>query len=177
MGTVARLPFDPIERAGELWERHFGPSGSMRLVTSVMRVQQILIAELDALLKPFDLTFARYEVLVLLTFSRNGELPLSKIGARLMVHPASVTNAIDRLEAQGLVARRRDTSDRRRTFAAVTPAGRRVVTRATRVLMAADFGLRGLDPDDRENAYDLLREVRSAAGDFDGVPASPAGSA
>jgi len=166
VSTPTRLPFDPIERAGELWERHFGPARVMRLVTSVMRVQQILLAELDGLLKPFDLTFARYEVLVLLTFSQKGELPLSKIGARLMVHPASVTNAIDRLEAQGLVRRRPDPADRRRIFAAVTPAGRHAVQQATAALTEADFGLRGLDAAQQESAYTLLRAVRAAAGDF-----------
>ena len=91
------LPFDPIERAGQTWEEHFGPAAAMRAATSVFRVQQILLARFDEALRPHDLTFARYEVLVLLTFSRTGELPLKVIGSRLMVHPTSVTNAIDRL--------------------------------------------------------------------------------
>jgi len=66
-------------------------------VTSVMRAQQVLLARVDAVLSPFGLTFARFEVLMLLQFSRSGALPLSRIGQRLQVHPASVTNAIDRL--------------------------------------------------------------------------------
>src|SRR5208282_1881291 len=57
----------------------------MAAVTSIMRAQQILLAELDALLRPYELTFARYEALVLLTFSRRGALPLGVIGERLMV--------------------------------------------------------------------------------------------
>ena len=80
-----RLPFDPIDRAGDLWEQHFGDATSMRLATSVMRVQQLMIGALDGALKPFGLTFSRYEVLVLLLFSKRGELPLSKIGERLTV--------------------------------------------------------------------------------------------
>ena len=98
------LPFDPIERAGQTWEQHFGPASAMRAATSVFRVQQILLARFDEALRPHDLTFARYEVLVLLTFSRTGELPLKVIGSRLMVHPTSVTNAIDRLVAGRLRA-------------------------------------------------------------------------
>lgn len=97
------LPFDPIERAAQLWSRRWGPSPAMAAVTSIMRAQQILLAELDGVLKPYGLTFARYEALVLLTFSREGALPLRKMGERLMVHPTSVTNTIDRLETQGLV--------------------------------------------------------------------------
>src|SRR3712207_5685322 len=96
------LPFDPIERAGESWEQHFGPSSAMRAATSIFRVQQILLARFDQVLRPHGLTFARYEVLVLLTFSRTGRLPLKVIGSRLMVHPTSVTNAIDRLAGPGV---------------------------------------------------------------------------
>lgn len=67
-----KLPFDPIERAAETWRATFGPSSAMAAVTSIMRAHQILLAQLDTLLKPYDLTFARYEALVLLTFSRSG---------------------------------------------------------------------------------------------------------
>lgn len=74
----------------------------MAIVTSVMRVQQIFAGEVEAVLKPIGLTFARYEVLMLLDFSRSGQLPLGKIGERLQVHPASVTNAVDRLESDGV---------------------------------------------------------------------------
>jgi len=161
-----QLPFDPIERAGELWEEHFGDATAMRLATSVMRVQQLMLASLDGALKPFGLTFARYEVLVLLTFSRSGPLPLSKIGERLMVHPTSITNAIDRLEAQGLVERIPDPNDRRRTFAALTSEGKRIVTSATHALTEIDFSVDGLAMDDQESAYQLLRSLRRAAGDF-----------
>jgi len=75
----------------------------MRAATSIMRAHQLLLARLDGILKPHGLTFARYEALVLLRFSRRGSLPLSVIGERLMVHPTSVTNIVDRLTAQGLV--------------------------------------------------------------------------
>ena len=139
------LPFDPIARAADIWERRFGDSRAMAAVTSIMRVQQILLAELDALLRPHGLTFARYEALVLLRFSREGALPLRLIGQRLMVHPTSVTNIINRLEAQGLVARRPNPADGRGTLAEITEAGREVVARATADLMAADFGLGGYD--------------------------------
>ena len=105
------LPFDPIERAGEHWAERFGPASGMRAATSVFRVQQILLARFDEVLRPLNLTFARYEVLVLLTFSRRGELPLKVIGSRLMVHPTSVTNAIDRLVAAGYVSRRPNPAD------------------------------------------------------------------
>lgn len=166
MTSSARLAFDPIERAGDLWAEHFGDPLSMKVVTSVMRVQQLLLAQLDAMLRPFDITFARYEVLVLLTFSHTGALPLSKIGQRLMVHPTSVTNAIDRLEQQGLVRRVPDAEDRRRTLAELTPSGKRLTKRATRALTSAEFGITGLPEPAQQQLYALLRDLRAAAGDF-----------
>ena len=92
----------------------------MAAVTSIMRAQQILLGELDALLRPYGLTFARYEALVLLTFSRRGALPLGLIGERLMVHPTSVTNIIDRLERQQMVIRRPNPADGRGRLAEIT---------------------------------------------------------
>jgi DNA-binding MarR family transcriptional regulator len=159
------LPFDPIERAGQTWEERFGPASAMRAATSVFRVQQILLARFDEVLKPHELTFARYEVLVLLTFSRSGELPLKVIGSRLMVHPTSVTNAIDRLVAAGYVRRRPNPDDGRGVLAGITDAGRAVVETATTALTDLDFGLGDLSEGERSSLFDTLRRVRLGAGD------------
>ena len=163
------LPFDPIERAADTWEQRFGPASAMRAATSVFRVQQILLARFDEVLKPHGLTFARYEVLVLLTFSRRGELPLMVIGSRLMVHPTSVTNAIDRLVAAGYVDRRPNPNDGRGVLAAITDAGRRTTEQATTALTDLDFGLASLSESDRASLFDVLRQVRLGAGDVAGA--------
>jgi DNA-binding MarR family transcriptional regulator len=160
------LPFDPIDRAAQIWERRFGDARAMAAVTSIMRAQQILIAELDALLRPHGLTFARYEALVLLGFSRTGALPLGLIGERLMVHPTSVTNIISRLEAQGLVARRPNPADGRGKLAEITAEGRAVTGRATSDLMGAGFCMRGYDAAELEEMFRMLRGLRVSAGDF-----------
>jgi DNA-binding MarR family transcriptional regulator len=164
------LPFDPIERAAAIWERRFGEAKAMAAVTSIMRAQQILLAELDGLLRPHDLTFARYEALVLLSFSRTGALPLRLIGERLMVHPTSVTNTIDRLEKAELVRRRPNPEDRRGTLAEITPAGRAVMQAATTQLMAAEFGLSGYASGQLDDIFGLLEHLRVAAGDFTKKP-------
>ncbi|MFJ4676042.1 MULTISPECIES: MarR family winged helix-turn-helix transcriptional regulator [Kitasatospora] len=161
------LDFDPIARADELWTRRWGKVPSMAAITSVMRAHQILLGRVDAVVKPYGLTFARYEALVLLTFSRSGELPLSKIGERLMVHPTSVTNTVDRLERAGLVTRRPNPLDGRGVLAAITDRGRRVVEEATRELVTVEFGLDGYDADACREVFDLLRPLRIAAGDFE----------
>ena len=93
------LPFDPIEEAARQWAKRWSGVEEMRAVTNLMRVQQLVLGELDEILRSYGLTFARYEALVLLTFSRAGALPLGKMGDRLQVHPTSVTSIVDRLEA------------------------------------------------------------------------------
>lgn len=160
------LPFDPIERAAQIWDERFGPADAMAAVTSIMRAQQILLAELDGVLRPRALTFARYEALVLLSFSRQGALPMRVIGERLMVHPTSVTNTIARLEKQGFVRRRPHPSDGRGKLAEITPQGREVMARSTSDLMTARFGMGGYGADELGELFALLRGLRVAAGDF-----------
>jgi len=162
------LAFDPIAEARRLWCEHgwADTANGMAAVTSVMRVEQILLARVDQSLAPFGLTFARYEVLALLDFSSSGSLPLGKVGSRLQVHPTSVTNAVDRLEAQGFVRRVPHPSDGRATLAELTAEGRRTVHRATKALNAEVFGRVGLDEDELVMLFGLLEKLRRSAGDF-----------
>ncbi|MEV1009962.1 MarR family transcriptional regulator [Streptomyces sp. NPDC049881] len=175
MSKPLSLPFDPIARAEELWKRRWGSAPAMAAITSIMRAHQILLAEVDAVVKPYGLTFARYEALVLLTFSKKGELPMSKIGERLMVHPTSVTNTVDRLVRSGLVTKRPNPNDGRGTLASITGEGRAVCDAATRDLMAMDFGLGAYDAEECGEIFAMLRPLRVAALDFesrdDGAPA------
>jgi len=165
------LEFDPIERAGALWAEHWPDEqpevyASMRAVTSIMRAHQILIAELDAMLRPLGITFSRYEALVLLVHSHDGALPLSKIGERLQVHATSVTNVIDRLEAAGLVRREPNPRDGRGTLAVISDAGREVAEKATAEFNAARFAMSALPLDDLHRLFQVLRALRLDAGDF-----------
>ncbi len=118
-----RLPFDPIAEAMRHWREHGWEQAvhGMGVVTSVIRVEQILAGRAEDEVRPFGLTFARYEVLMLLLFSKRGELPLGKIGERLQVAPGSVTNAVSRLERDRLVRRRVNPDDGRGVLAAITP--------------------------------------------------------
>ena len=160
------LPFDPIDEAARQWGKRWEGVPAMHAVTSLMRVQQLVIGRLDALLKPHGLSFARYEALVLLTFSSRGSLPLGKMGERLQVHPTSVTSIVRRLEAAGLVERKAHPDDGRAVLAEITPAGRSLVEAATRDLIGADFALEALSEDRLEELSTLLRPVRKSAGDF-----------
>ncbi len=162
------LPFDPIAEAARQWDLNFSSDATLAMaaVTSIMRAEQILMARLNEALTGFDLTFPRYEALMLLFFARRGSLPLGKIGERLQVHRASVTNVIDRLEQAGLVLRLPHEQDRRTILAEITPAGVKVAKQATEVLNAALFGVGGLTSSQLEQLVSTLRSLRLDAGDF-----------
>lgn len=165
------LGFDPIEEARRQWVAHgWGAAADgMAAVTSVVRAQQIFMARAESALKPFGLTFARYELLMVLTFSRTGALPLNKLGSRLQVHPTSITNAVDRLEQHGLIRRVPHPTDRRTTLAELTDAGRAAALAATEAINSDVFADPGVAPDQITALVDVLRDLRSTAGDFDGV--------
>jgi DNA-binding MarR family transcriptional regulator len=103
---------------------------------------------------------------MLLSFTRAGALPLGKIGERLQVHRTSVTNIVDKLEADGFVRRVPHAADRRATLAEITEAGRAVAGAATADLNAAAFGMGALGNDEQEAVTALLRALRVDAGDF-----------
>ena len=163
------LAFDAIAEARRQWEARDLPApAAMAAATSIMRAQQIVLARVEDALRPFDLSFARYEALVLLSFSRSGALPLGKMGDRLMLHPTSVTNIVDRLEAQGFATRTPHPTDRRTTLAEITPEGRRVMAKATEAVSAANVGMGDLTPADLDAITASLRPLRIDHGDFPG---------
>ena len=116
---------DPIAQARANWERSgWGDvAQGMVAVTSVMRAHQILLARVETALRPYDLSFSRFELLRLLAFSRSGALPITKASDRLQVHVTSVTHAIRRLEANGLVLRVPHPTDGRTTLVQITELG------------------------------------------------------
>ena len=168
MAEEQRLPFDPIAEARRHWEAHGWDDAApgMAAVTSVVRAQQILLARIDDELRPFGLTFARYELLRLLAFSRKGALPLMVVGSRLQVHPTSITSVVDRLEEQGLVRRVPHPTDRRVKLAELTDVGRRRVEDATARLNETVFTSPGLEQPEVEQLVSLLTRLRARAGDF-----------
>ena len=137
----------------------------MAVVTSIMRVQQVLLARIDDALRPSRLTFARYEVLMLLHFSRRGALPLGKIGVRLQVMPGAVTNAVHRLEKDGFVRRMPHPTDGRTTLASITAKGRRTALTATEQVNSV-FEELDLTPTQLHALFALLGRLRAGAGDL-----------
>jgi DNA-binding MarR family transcriptional regulator len=157
---------DPIREAHRQWVAHGWSSAAdgMAMVTSVVRVQQLFQQRIDVVLRPLDLTFARYEVLRLLAFSRAGAMSMTRLGSLLQVHPTSVTSAVDRLERQGFVRRQRQSDDRRVVLASITDLGTETLDAATTGLNTV-FESPGLPPERVASLTELLAALRTAGGD------------
>jgi len=170
MGTP--LSRDPIAEARRNWDDRgwSDVAAPMAAITAIMRTQQILLARIESALKPFGLTFARYELLALLSFARKGALPMNKASALLQVHPTSVTNAVDRLERAGLVARSPHPTDGRTTLVGLTAEGRTVAQRSTAALNSQVFSETGFPPEDVDALIRILGDFRRGSGDFEDSP-------
>lgn len=159
---------DPIAQARANWESAgWGDvAQGMVAVTSVMRAHQILLARVETALRPYDLSFSRFELLRLLAFSRSGALPITKASDRLQVHVTSVTHAIRRLEANGLVQRLPHPTDGRTTLVRITDLGRSTVEDASVTLNEQVFADIGMDAGESEALVSSIETLRRNAGDF-----------
>lgn len=157
---------DPIAEARRQWEAHGWEDAApgMAAVTTIVRAQQILVSRVETALSPLGLTFARFEILRLLGFTRAGRLPMGKISNRLQVHPASVTSAVKRLERDGLIERIPGTDDNRVVLASLLPEGRRVLAEATDRINSVFTDL-GIGPDELDAVVTTLNVIRAEAGD------------
>ncbi|HET9875047.1 MAG TPA: MarR family transcriptional regulator [Mycobacterium sp.] len=159
---------DPIAAARANWERAgWGEvADGMVAVTSVMRAHQILLARVEAALRPYHLSFSRFELLRLLAFSRAGALPIAKASDLLQVHVTSVTHAIRRLETAGLVERVPHPTDGRTTLVSITELGRSTVQDATITLNDEVFADIGMSPRESRALSSSIETLRHRAGDF-----------
>lgn len=159
---------DPIYAARANWERAgwADVADGMVAVTSVMRAHQILLARVESALRPYDLSFSRFELLRLLAFSRTGALPITKASDRLQVHVTSVTHAIRRLEGDGLVTRIPHPTDGRTTLVQITESGRSRVDDATVILNKQVFADIGMSDEQARALVASIETLRHHAGDF-----------
>lgn len=162
------LTRDPIAEARDQWASHGweAQADSMAAITAIMRSASIFLQRADAILKPFGLTFARFEVLALLGFSTRGSLPMSLASQRLQVHATSLTSSVNRLEAAGLACRVPHPTDGRTRLLELTDAGRNTLEKARTQLNAQLFDASGIEPQEATEIFRILANLRHRAGDF-----------
>ncbi len=127
LGTRNGLLYDP--EVAERARRHLGTADPAALLpvenlVHLLRTYSTLSEQLNALLAPYDLSLAKFNLLaILLKYAPEHRLPMSEIGERMSVTCANITKLVDALEREGLVRRTNLPGDRRVVLAELTPKG------------------------------------------------------
>lgn len=161
-------PFDVVEASRRVWLEHWDPEAAsgMAVFTAILRSYQLLSDQVNNVVRSYNLTFARYEVLTWLATDPESSLTLSWISKTLRIPPATVTNIIDRLEDDKLIRRVPHPSDARTTLAVITRRGRKLATDATRDLNSIVYERIGLSEARRTQLVQLLAELRASGNEF-----------
>ena len=117
----------PAELRDDLQQRKPFESLQQEAHLNVVRTSAILQDAFESLLKPHGLSSAQYNVLRILRGAAPNGLFRNELRDRLLTRMPDVTRLLDRMEDSGLVARVRDTTDRRQVSTHITKVGRRLV--------------------------------------------------
>lgn len=120
-------------------------------------------AEVEAKLDTLGLSLAK--LLALKALHDAGEpLPLGQLADRLSCVKSNITQLVDRLEADGLVARESAPGDRRTKLAVLTAAGRKACAAGVRLQQETERELLGaLSRDESRQLAGLLEKLGGAA--------------
>jgi MarR family 2-MHQ and catechol resistance regulon transcriptional repressor len=97
---------------------------------------------------------------VLEALLHKGALPVNEIGRKILLTSGSITTAVDRLEAKGLVERRASADDRRARIVHLTKEGRKLIARLYAKHAADMEGLASmLSAGERATLIRLLKKI------------------
>lgn len=158
---------DSVQWSREQWLAAGQPAPEQfTAMAAILRTHQAMTASIDARLRPYDLTRTGYLLMTTLQLSRDGTRPLGQLSKHLMVHPTTVTLALDQLEKRRLLKRKPHPTDRRTILATLTPAGRELLEKVTADVAGANFGLAGVDNTLAGRVVSVLQQVRVKIGDI-----------
>ena len=131
------------------------PTGLLGLLHAASTAQ----AHVESRLAAIGLSLAKLAALRELA-AAGESLPLGQLAARLSCVKSNITQLVDRLEADGLVARKPDPHDRRARLAELTAAGRRAAREGMRIHEEAERELFGaLTGDESRQLVALLGKL------------------
>ncbi len=140
-------------------------SPEQEAILNVLRTADQFQNRFGRLFREFGLTPSQYNVLRILR-GEGQPLPSLEVAERLIQEVPAITGLIDRLEKQGLVARRRCTEDRRVVYVEITPPGRELLQQLDEPVAQLHQALIGhLSRSELKELSRLLEEARGAARD------------
>ncbi len=157
------MKIDSVDEILNQWseERPELDTAPLGVVIRVMSLYRSFLREATRALEPLGLELWEYDVLsALRRQGRPFTLSATRLARETGLSTGAMTNRIDRLEARGLVERKPHADDRRRVMVRLTRQGRKVIDEAIQHrLDAADESLRELNPKQKAQLANLLREV------------------
>lgn len=154
----------PSLRVSSDHEKRF--PGSERLSTeaviNLLRANSLVSAELNQLLRPFDLSISTFNVLMILEGSKDPLCP-HQIGERLLVTRGTVTGLLDSLESKKLITRSPHPKDRRMLQIELTKKGRDLLQEVWRIHFPGEKQLMScLTRKDKAELISILGKVQDA---------------
>ena len=130
-------------------------------IFNILRTGTHLKDFLSRSLLPFGLTFEQYNILRIVRGAGEVGIAVHLIRARMTTRVPAMTRMLDKMEAKGLLARRRDTPDRRQIMCRLTESGRGLLNELDARLDAADVAaMQGLPEEEVRSLIGLLKKVR-----------------
>ena len=127
----------------------------------LLRTTDLLSRGPAQVLKTEDLSATQYNVLRILRGAPQG-LPCGEIASRMITRDPDITRLLDRLEKRGLVARARESKDRRMVLTRITPEGLKVLSRLDEPVEEAHHRQLGhLSRERLADLRELLEDCRS----------------
>ena len=159
-------PLDPLGISRKYWTDALGDSSQFFAMTAVLRLARRIGESVDAVLKSHGINRNGYLILMSLQLSGSGWMIIGRLAEELVVHPTTATLTIDKLEADGLVAKAPHETDGRAIKAVITKAGRRLATKVTADLADVGFGLGNLSKSQTTKLTEAVKSARRAVGDI-----------
>jgi MarR family transcriptional regulator, 2-MHQ and catechol-resistance regulon repressor len=113
-----------------------------------------------------DLGDSDFRVLEVLL--HKGPLPVNVIGEKVELTTGSITTAVDRMEAKGLVVRKNHAVDRRVRLVELTPKGRRLIEKAyARHEIDMERAMKHFSREERSQLIELLKRLGKQSAEAD----------
>ena len=126
----------------------------------VLHASSVLESRVEARLSELGLSLAKLAALHQLT-EAGDSLPLGQLADRLSCVKSTVTQLVDRLEADGLVNRTGDPNDRRSRLAVLTDSGRSAFVKGSEIRMQVEREMFGvLTAKESETLHQLLAKLQ-----------------
>jgi DNA-binding MarR family transcriptional regulator len=132
-------------------------------IVALLRTADHARRRLTELIDPFGITLQQYNVLRILRGAGEEGLPTLEIASRMIEQAPGITRLLDRLEAKGLVRRKRCPEDRRQVLCWITDSGKDLLQRLDLPLIEKDREiLAPLRPAELSTFIRLMDKVRAA---------------